>query len=400
MDSPTSTATTTRPSRSALPAFAVSALGVVLIADTMRQPVAGVPPLLERLDLGGTAASLLVTIPVLCFALGALAGPALRRRLGEERAVFVLMAALFVGLLVRALTPEWALFTGTVVGGFAIALLNVLIPSLIKRRFPDRVGPMMAAYTMAITVGASLAAGVTVPVLHATGDSTTWALAVWAIPVAVALAAWIPQLRVGAADAGTDETKPRSLWRDRLAWNVMAFMGLVTLIYYACLSWLPAIYTERGVDEAEAGFLLMVMNLTGLVGNLVAPTMAERMRDQRVAVAATVAIATAGVLGIWLAPASTALVWVTLFGISQGAALSLALLLMVLRAPDAATAARLSSMAQAGGYLIGAAGPLVMGLLYTSTGGWTAPMVFFLAMTVLALPPGLAAGRDVRLPIR
>jgi CP family cyanate transporter-like MFS transporter len=57
-------------------------------------------------------------------------------------------------------------------------------------------------------------------------------------------------------------------------------------------------------------------------------------------------------------------------------------------------------MAQAGGYLIGAAGPLVMGLLYTSTGGWTAPMVFLLAMTVLALPPGLAAGRDVRLPIR
>jgi CP family cyanate transporter-like MFS transporter len=180
----------------------------------------------------------------------------------------------------------------------------------------------------------------------------------------------------------------------------MAFMGLVTLIYFACLSWLPAIYVDRGVDESEAGFLLMVMNLTGLVGNLVAPMMAERMRDQRVAVAATVAIATAGVLGIWLAPASTALVWVTLFGISQGAALSLALLLMVLRAPDPVTAARLSSMAQAGGYLIGAAGPLVMGLLYTATGGWTAPMVFLLVTTLLGLPPGLAAGRDVRLPIR
>jgi CP family cyanate transporter-like MFS transporter len=384
----------------AFPAFAISALGMVLIAHTMRQPVAGVPPLLDRLDLGGTAASLLVTIPVLCFALGALGGPALRRRLGEERAVFVLTAALLAGLLVRALTPGWALFTGTVVGGFAIAILNVLIPSLIKRRFPNRVGAMMAAYTMAITVGASLAAGVTVPILHATGDSTTWALAVWAIPVAVALVVWLPQLRVGPAEAESGTARPRSLWRDRLAWNVMAFMGLVTLIYYACLSWLPAIYTDRGVDEAEAGFLLMVMNLTGLIGNLAAPTMAERMRDQRTAVAATVALATAGVLGIWLAPTSTALVWVTLFGISQGAALSLALLLMVLRAPDSATAARLSSMAQAGGYLIGAAGPLVMGLLYTTTGGWTAPMVFLLAATLLGLPPGLAAGRAVRLPIR
>ena len=384
----------------AVPAFALSAAGVVLVAHTMRQAVAGVPPLLDRLHLGGTAASFLVTVPVLCFAVGALAGPALRRRLGEERAVFALMAALFVGLVVRALTPEWALFAGTIVGGFAIALLNVLIPSLIKHRFPNRVGAMMAAYTMAITVGASLAAGVTVPVLHATGDSTSWALGVWAIPVAVALLVWIPQVRVGPAEADSGERRPRSLWRDALAWNVMAFMGLVTLIYFACLSWLPAIYVDRGVDESEAGFLLMVMNLTGLVGNLVAPMMAERMRDQRVAVAATVAIATAGVLGIWLAPASTALVWVTLFGISQGAALSIALLLMVLRAPDPVTAARLSSMAQAGGYLIGAAGPLVMGLLYTATGGWTAPMVFLLVTTLLGLPPGLAAGRDVRLPIR
>jgi CP family cyanate transporter-like MFS transporter len=378
----------------AVPAFAISALGVVLIAQTMRQPVASAPPILDRLGLGGTAASLLVTIPVLCFSLGALGGPALRRRLGEERAVFVLMAALLAGMAVRAFTPEWALFTGTVVGGFAVAVLNVLIPSLVKRRFPDRVGPMMAAYTVAITLGASLAAGVTVPVLHGMGDSTVWALGVWTVPVALALVVWLPQLRVGPAD-GPTETVGRSLWRDPLAWNVMAFMGLVTLLYYGCLSWLPAFYAERGLGEAEGGFLLMAMNITGFVGNLVAPTVAEKMRDQRAAVAVTVALATVGVAGIWLAPASTALIWVTLYGISQGAALSLALLLMVLRAPDSDTAARLSSMAQAGGYLIGAAGPLVMGLLVTATGGWTAPMVFLLAMTVLGLPPGLAAGRDV-----
>jgi CP family cyanate transporter-like MFS transporter len=384
----------------AVPAFALSAVGVVLIAQTMRQPVASVPPILDRLGLGGTAESLLVTIPVLCFALGALGGPALRRRLGEERAVFVLMAALLGGLVVRALEPEWALFSGTIIGGFAIAVLNVLIPSLIKHRFPDRIGAMMAAYTAAITVGASLAAGITVPVMQTMDDSTGWALGVWAIPVALALVVWLPQLRVGPSGDGADTVRQRSLWTDPLAWNVMAYMGLVTLIYYACLSWLPQFYLDRGVSAAYAGFLLMVMNITGFVGNLVAPTVAEKMRDQRAAIAATVAFATVGVLGIWLAPTGTALVWVTLFGIAQGAALSLALLLMVLRAPDADTAARLSSMSQAGGYLIGAAGPLVMGLLYTGTGGWTAPMVFLLVTTLLGLPPGLAAGRKVTVRVR
>jgi CP family cyanate transporter-like MFS transporter len=382
-----------------VPAFMISAVGVAIIAFTMRQPVAGVPPLLERLGLGGTAQSMLVTIPVLCFALGALAGPVVRRRLGEERAVFVLLGATLAGLLVRAYSPEWALFSGTIVIGLAIAVLNVLIPSLIKRRFPDRVGAMMAAYTMAITLGASLASGVTVPIAQAMGDSTAWGLVVWALPVVVALVIWAPQLRVKAAD-DTDRSTGRSLWRDWLAWNVMAFMGLVTLIYFAVLSWLPGIYIDRGVTEAHAGVLLMVMNVTGLIGNFVAPIVAERMRDQRAAVVATVAFGTAGVLGIWLAPTSTALIWVTLFGIAQGSALSLALLLMVLRAADPDTAARLSSMAQAGGYLIGATGPLVMGLLYTATGSWTGPLAFLLAMTLLGLPPGLVAGRNAQVSSR
>jgi CP family cyanate transporter-like MFS transporter len=385
----------------AVPASMIPAVGVgvALIAFTMRQPVAGVPPLLDRLGLGGTAQSLLVTIPVLCFALGALAGPALRRRLGEERAVFVLLVAIVAGLLLRAYSPEWALFSGTVVTGLAIAVLNVLIPSLVKRRFPTSVGAMMAVYTMAITLGASLAAGVTVPVVQAMSGSTAWGLAVWALPVAAALLVWAPQLQVGA-DCDVTQTKARSLWRDWLAWNVMAFMGLITLIYFAVLSWLPGIYIDRGVTEARAGFLLMVMNVTGLIGNFVAPIVAERMRDQRAAVVATVAFGTAGVLGIWLAPTSTALIWVTLFGIAQGSALSLALLLIVLRAADPDTAARLSSMAQAGGYLIGAAGPLVMGLLYTATGSWTGPLAFLLAMTLLGLPPGLVAGRNAHVSSR
>ena len=382
-----------------VPAFMISAVGVAIIAFTMRQPVAGVPPLLERLGLGGTAQSMLVTIPVLCFALGALAGPALRRRLGEERAVFVLLGATLAGLLIRAYSPEWALFSGTIVIGLAIAVLNVLIPSLIKHRFPERVGAMMAAYTMAITLGASLASGVTVPITQAMGDSTAWGLVVWALPVVVALVIWVPQLRVKAAD-DTGTSTSTSLWRDWLAWNVMAFMGLVTLIYFAVLSWLPGIYIDRGVTEANAGILLMVMNVTGLIGNFVAPIVAERMRDQRAAVVATVAFGTAGVLGIWFAPTSTALIWVTLFGIAQGSALSLALLLMVLRAADPDTAARLSSMAQAGGYLIGAAGPLVMGLLYTATGSWSGPLAFLLAMTLLGLPPGLVAGRNAQVSSR
>src|SRR5438874_7837230 len=92
------------------PAFVISAVGVVLVALGMRQAVAGIPPVLGDLGLAPDRQSLLVTIPVVCFSIGALAGPSVRARLGEERAVFGLVGTLAAGLLVRALWPGWGLF--------------------------------------------------------------------------------------------------------------------------------------------------------------------------------------------------------------------------------------------------------------------------------------------------
>ena len=164
--------------KSLLNRTALAALGVVLIAESTRPFVSSAPPILDRLGLGGTAQSLLVTLPVLCFALGALGGPWLRRRLGEEQAVAVLLGGMLAGLVVRALARDWPLFTGTIVAGFAVAVLNVLIRGPIKHRFAGRVGPMMAPYTVAITLGASLASGITVSDFRATGDSTGRALGI------------------------------------------------------------------------------------------------------------------------------------------------------------------------------------------------------------------------------
>lgn len=378
-------------------AFAVSAAGVVLVALTMRQAVAGVPPVLADLALSPDRASLLVTIPVLCFSIGALAGPALRAGLGEERTVFVAVTLLLGGLLLRAVWPTWGLFPGTILAGLTIAVLNVLLPSLVKRRFSDRVGAIMAAYTTAMALGSASAAGLTVPVLRAANGSVHVALGVWSLTAAVALVAWLPQLGAGVPpmQAHTDGRRV-AIWREPLAWCVTLFMGMQSLLYYGPLSWLPLLYRERGVDPAEAGVLLLVFNILGVVGNLTAPVLAARMRDQRAAVGTAISLTTIGLLGVLFAPTSTALFWITLMGIAQGASLSLALLLIVLRSADSDTAARLSGMAQSGGYLIAATGPLIMGLLHAATASWTAPLLFLLAVAIAIWVPGLiAAGKAV-----
>lgn len=373
----------------------LAVLAVALLAFNMRTAVAEIPPVLPDLGLSAAAGSILVTLPVICFGVAALAAPALRSRLGEERVLISVLATLLGGVLVRAAWPHGAsLFTGTVLVGCAIALMNVLLPSLVRRRFPQHAGLMTGVYTTALVAGASLASGLTVPMRDAADGSLRIALGAWAIPIVLALAVWLPQRRHRApppAIAGGDAV--RALRRDRVAWSVTLFMGLQSLVYFAALSWLPAIHRDQGIDPATAGALLSVMNLLNIPGGLLAPMFAHRMRDQRLPAAAAALLAMAGLAGLLWAPAGTALVWVVLLGLGQGAGLGVALLMIVLRAPDDDTAARLSSMAQGIGYLVAASGPLVVGLIEAATGSWTVPLLCLIAVAALELMFGLAAGR-------
>jgi CP family cyanate transporter-like MFS transporter len=353
-----------------------------------------VPPILADLGLMPTVASVLVSIPVLCFSLGALAGPALRGRLGEERALFLVVASLLTGLLLRAFWPSWALFPGTILAGLSIAVINVLLPSLVKRRFPGSIGPMMAAYTMSMAIGAALGSGLTALVLQATDGSISAALGVWAIPAALALLVWLPQLRLSGQAGSSAAGRAVRVWRHPLAWHVLFYMGMQSLLYYGPLSWLPSIYRDRGVDPAYAGILLLLFNGVAILGNFAAPMIAARLPDQRPAVGTAIVMTTIGLLGVLLAPTSTAIVWAVVLGIAQGSSLSLALLLIVLRSADGDVAAALSGMAQSGGYLLASTGPLVMGLLYTATGGWTVPLLFLLAVAALIWVPGMTAAQN------
>jgi CP family cyanate transporter-like MFS transporter len=378
---------------------ALGVAAVLLLAFNLRVAVSSVPPVLTDLGLGTVGQSLLVTVPVLCFGLAALAGPGLRRLVGEEQLLLVLVGALALGLLVRALWPSWGLFPGTAAAGLAISLMNVLVPAVVRGKFADHAAAMTAAYTVSLSVGASLAAGLTVPIRDATG-SLHLALGVWALPAVLALVVWLSQVshwRLTAAQRtlaqGQDGSPKVPMWTSRVAWLVTAFFGGGAIVYYAMVSWLPAIYQAKGDSAAAAGGLLAVFSTVGIIGNLGGPVLASRIRDHRVAVMAGVLAAATGVVGILASPPGSALLWVCLAGVGTGASFSLALLFIVERSPNTVTAVRLSAMTQAAGYAIAVTGLLALGLVRALIGSWTIPLILVLGVLGLELLVGVGAGR-------
>jgi CP family cyanate transporter-like MFS transporter len=375
-------------------------LALVLVAINLRPALSSLAPVLKTVQAGtgisGTAAGLLTTLPVLCLGLFGPLAPRFARRFGSEKVVLWILLLMAAGIVLRSLGGSAGLFAGTVVAGACIGIINVLLPGIVKRDFADKADIMTGVYTMALCIGAALAAGLTVPMQHATG-SWRIALAAWALPAVIAAAAWWPWQR-GRHVAVAAPSHARSLLHDRLAWQVTLYMGLQSSLAYCVFGWLPAILQDRGLSALESGFSLSVSVMVQIVSSLGAPWLANRHvrhgGDQRLTIALVLACTLSGLLGCLFAPLSTLWLWIVVLGIGQGGTFSMALSLIVLRSRDPATAARLSGMVQGVGYSVAALGPFLVGLLHERSGSWQALGLLFTLIATGALIAGMAAGRQ------
>ncbi|WP_449347265.1 CynX/NimT family MFS transporter [Streptomyces xanthochromogenes] len=387
-------------------------VGIVLASLNMRAALASVSPLVSDISqsfgLSSTASSLVTSVPVLFLGLGALVAPWLARRFGSEPVLLFALLLLAGGILVRVAPSPVALYGGGVLVGTAIALLNVLMPGLIKRDFPDKAASMTSVYTGAMIAGATLVAASSVPLEKAFGGSWEASLAVWSLLAVLAAVTWLPQVliargrtghevRMASARPGTGTgtgSAAKSVWRSALAWQVTLFMGLQSLWSYVLIAWMPTIFTDHGMSRSTAGVIFAFNNLIQVAGAFAVPLLAGRMRSQRPLIVLVTSLVAAGYAGLMIAPVSGAWLWAGVLGIGQGGAVGLALTMIVLRSGDAQTAARLSGMAQTVGYLLAAVGPLAAGAVHQATGGWTIPIALVLGVCAAALAVGLFAARD------
>lgn len=380
------------------------ALLVFLVALNLRPAVTALGPLLPeigaRTGLDKGAQGLLGSLPVLAFAVVSPLVHRVSHRFGPERVVLAALLLLACGTLVRSWAGTAGLWVGTVVIGTAIAVGNVLVPALVKRDYAHQVSWATSVYSTCITVGSALAAATAVPMGVAWGWQ--WSLAFWGLPALVTALVWVPRVRVSTpisapitAAQDTPEEVGRdaaSVWRSPTAWGVTLFMGLQSTAFYTMVTWLPTIEVHGGMTPQAAGALMFLFQMVGIPAGLALPLLMRRPDSQLLAALVASAPMPLGLLGMLLVPGAGAL-WAAVTGLGAGMSLVMAMTLIGLRSRTPRETVRLSGMAQSVGYLMAAAGPVAVGRLADSTGGWTVPLLVLCGVGVAQVVVAALVGR-------
>ncbi|WP_449354790.1 CynX/NimT family MFS transporter [Virgibacillus natechei] len=374
-------------------------IGILLISSNLRAPLTSVGSLLsyirDDLEISNALAGSLTTLPLLAFFIVSPFASVIANRIGMEWTIFYSFIFLTVGLIVRALSGVTLLISGTIIVGLAIAFGNVLLPGLIKMKFPLKIGLLTGLYALFMYIFGALASGISLPLSRISGWGWQGSLASWAILSVVALMVWIPQLRKKAElpkDDGSKHTVKNNIWKSPLAWNITLYMGTQSLVFFTMVSWLPDILISSGYTSDMAGWMLSLMQLAFVPFTFITPLIAEKVADQRLLSSITGILVIIGAGGLHSGNTIIIVIAVICIGSACGAAFSLSMMFFSLRSNDGQEASKVSGMAQSIGYLIAAVGPVLLGLMHDITADWTLPIILVGIVGAILIVSGIKSG--------
>ena len=375
--------------------------GIVLLSLNLRPAAVSVGPVLselrDQLDMGPASAGLLTSLPVLAFAIFGALAPLAAARLGPHRVTLLALLGVVVGLAGRAVVGEKTAFLAlSLVAVAGMAMANVLIPSLVRLHFPDRIGPMTSLYTTALAVGLTAAFLLTVPVADAFG-SWRYGIGVWAVLAGVALLPWVPLVRHDEhLDAPVRDVGFGDIARTRLGWAMTFFFGLQSLMAYAVFGWFATLWRDAGFGAGTASALVGIVAGVSIPLSLYLPRAVARPGDQRWVLMLVMACYPVAYVGLLVAPHYLAVLWAVVLGAAL-TTFPIVLTYIGLRTRTAGATAALSGWTQSTGYLMAAAGPFGIGVLHDATDGWTVPLLVLLGLSVPLFVVGLYAGRPAHI---
>ena len=391
-------------SRSRIAIWALIAL--VFISLVLRPPVAAIGPLVPQLisieGLSYLEVGILTSISVVCFGLGAFGGPWLVKRMGLNKAMMLVLIALVASMALRLVGGFFLLLSCTIVIGLAIAMGNVLIPTVVREQFPKKIELITGVYVTLLAISASLAATIAVPTSEIFG-SWRGALAIWIIPVVLVIFFWFPISRTKSEDAvvtaETHTEERKAVLRSPLTWAIVGFFGLQSTGFYAVLNWLPSLLVDRGMSEVDAGGLLGLTTFVGVPTGFLISLVIRKLKALSFISVFVSSLTLTGLMIIWLSP-DLVLTGCLIMGFGFAATFPISLTMIGTRASTATQTTQLSSLAQGWGYLIAASGTFLFGELRRLTGSWDASLWMLVLMTVIQLLSGYLAGRNRHIPAK
>lgn len=374
---------------------------MILISINLRTSIASVGPLIpfirQDLEISNGAAGFLTTLSLITFAIFSLFAPSIGKKLGLGKAIFLGILVLAIGVIIRVQGGITLLYLGTALTGIGIVTANVLMIPFFKARIPEKIGLMTALLSTGMSLFAAVASGISVPL--AEGLSWGWrgSLLSWVGLMALAMVAWIPQLRPNQNQKVAALLPGKNVWKSKLAWQVTGFMGAQSVMYFTMITWLPDLLISRGMTPVQAGMALFYMQLISLIGTFFAPNLLMRLPQQSSVILAVGIGYLVGYSALLIHHKLLIFAALTVIGIGSGASLSIAYTLISMRTVEALTTSRLSGMVQSAGYVLAALGPLVFGICLDVFGNWNLLIWFLLAMTMQFLILGIPAGRDQKI---
>ncbi|MEO9145355.1 MAG: MFS transporter [Ginsengibacter sp.] len=375
-------------------------VGILFIAFNLRTALASIGPLVSHIrdstGLPNSMLGLLTTLPLIAFGVMSSFTSLFTRRFGIGGTLLGAIFLLAAGIAIRSINGIVTLYLGTILLGVAIAFGNVLLPSLVKKKFSSNSGFITSLYVGVMGIGAAVASGISVPLVDKLHWGWRGSLGIWSVSALLAFFIWLPQINrlKSTKQKRSYRIAMKALGKSPVAWQVALFMGLQSLTAYVIMAWLPAILQGRGYTDEFSGWMSSLAQTTGIVGSLIIPLWAGKKLNQRRIVTFLATLETVAILGLLFPQVGLVSLWVSILGFVLGGSFGLALLFIVLRSKDAQATTELSGMAQSIGYFIAATGPIIFGSLFDLTGNWNYSLILLLLVAFLKLYAGLGAAKD------
>jgi CP family cyanate transporter-like MFS transporter len=379
----------------------INVLVLILVSSNLRSPITAVGPVLSQISkslyLDNFQSSMLTSIPLLMFAGCSVLVSKFSHRFSINRFLLYSLIILSFGLFIRVFGSVWTLFAGSIFIGLGVCIGNVITPGYVKNNFPKQIGLMTGIYAVAMNVTAALASGYSVSLGEWTGYGWRGSLGIWLVIALLALFVVVLELLMNKIRLQHKNSSPVksdfNMFKSKQAWNISAFMGLQSLVYYSLISWLPAVLGDYGMGGNEPGWILFVIQISMIPITFVGPIVASKMKNQKamiVFICVLMLVSTlmfAWVKSEWIYATAVCL------GLSNGLSFSLSILFFSLRTKSSANAIKISGMAQSIGYLIAAFGPAVFGKLHDCDTSWKWSFYFLAFSVILMFYFGMQAAR-------